>query len=228
MEQTTTHAMAGDGQPDIITPQQKAAAARMSQTIIGGFICPSRRSAALYRRAIAAAVPGGHAWNADPVETTNRADYVANSGDALVFWGSGPDPTTAFAGNGFANMDAATGICFQRSTVRVAAVIDGTSKTYLVGEKYLNPDNYETGLDYGDDHSFFVGDDFDMHGWTNQPPLQDRPGLADFWRFGSNHPAGFQVAFCDGSVRTVTFDVDATVHRLLGNRCDNQAVAIPE
>ena len=228
MEQQTTHHMPADGQPDTISPQQKAAAARMSQVVIGEFVCPSRRAATLFRRAIAAAVPGGHAWNADPVDTTNRSDYVANAGDTLVFWGSGPDPAAGFAGNGFMNMDAATGIVFQRSQVRLAAVIDGASKTYLVGEKYLNPDNYDTGLDYGDDHSFFVGDDFDMHGWTNQAPLQDRPGLADFWRFGSNHPAGFQVALCDGSVRSVAFDVDPTVHQLLGNRRDQRVATLSD
>ena len=31
----------------------------------------------------------------------------------------------------------------------------------MVGEKYLNPDDYETGRDPCDDHSAMTGDDYD-------------------------------------------------------------------
>jgi prepilin-type N-terminal cleavage/methylation domain-containing protein len=225
-EHQAIYSLASDGQPDVITTQQMAAAARTVQTKISGFVCPSRRPTSLFPRSIAAAVPNGYAWNSDAVSTTNRSDYVANAGETFVGWGGGPDPTAGFAGNGFGNMDACNGIVFQRSAVQMSSVVDGTSKTYLVGEKYLNPDNYTTGLDYGDDHSMFNGDDYDMQAWTNQPPLQDRPGLADFFRFGSGHPGGFPISFCDGAARSLSYTIDPNVHRLLGNRRDRQKVDV--
>ena len=80
------------------------------------------------------------------------------------------------------------GIGCQRSEVTAADVTDGTSTTYMLGEKYHNPDNYVTGLDYGDDHSIFAADDYDRFCWAirryqdaqpaNNPPMQDRAALA--------------------------------------------------
>jgi prepilin-type N-terminal cleavage/methylation domain-containing protein/prepilin-type processing-associated H-X9-DG protein len=228
MEQQSLYNLCSDGQPEVITTQQMASTAKATETVVGGFICPSRRAAALCSRVITANVPGGHAYNADPVPMTNRADYVANAGDTKVMWGAGPNVSNAFAGNGFANMISSNGISHQRSSVNFARILDGTSNTYMVGEKYLNPEHYQTGLDFGDDHSFFAGDDFDMHAWTDNPPMKDRRGFADFWRFGSNHSSGFNVAFCDGSVRHVTYTVDSNVHRLLGNTRDLQSIQLPE
>lgn len=228
IEQQSLYNLCGDGQSDVITSQQLASTARATETVVGGFICPSRRAAALYDRAIAAGVPGGHAYNADPVPRTNRSDYVANAGDTKIMWGSGPNVANGFAGTGFLNMNGSNGVSHQRSEVKLSDILDGTSNTYMVGEKYLNPDHYRTGLDYGDDHSFLAADDFDMHAWTDNPPLRDRSGFADFWRFGSNHPSGFNVAYCDGSVRHVVFSVDATVHRFLGNTRDRQSISLQE
>lgn len=228
MEQTALYNMCGDGQPDVITTQQKASTAKATEVVVAAFICPSRRPAALYNRAISAGVPGGHAWNADPVTKTNRADYVANAGNLKIMWGAGPDPTAGFAGNGFANMSSSNGISHQRSNIKFADIMDGTTNVYMIGEKYLNPDHYETGYDYGDDHSFFAGDDFDMHAWTDNPPLQDRKGFADFWRFGSSHSSGFNVVFCDGSVRHITFNIDRALHSNIGHRRDGVAIQLPE
>lgn len=228
MEQQNLYNMASDGQPDVITATQKAKTATVTSTIVAGYICPSRRATSLFRQSIVAAVPGGHAWNADPVPFTNRADYAANAGDTKVFWGGGPNPTDGFAGQGFYNMFYSNGISHQRSSIKFSDIADGTSNTYMVGEKYLNPDNYETGLDYGDDHSMFAGDDFDIHCWTDQTPMQDQKGFADFWRFGSSHPNGFNVVFCDGSIRHISFTIDATVHRYLGNRTDRMTITVPE
>jgi hypothetical protein len=87
-----------------------------------------------------------------------------------------------------------------------------------LGEKYLNPLNYRTGRDRGDNENTYVGFDNDICRATWNPPLQDRPGLQDTVRFGSAHTAGLNMVNCDGSVRFVTYDVDPAVHRRAGDR----------
>ena len=44
----------------------------------------------------------------------------------------------------------ANGIVFAGSLVKVSDVTDGTTKTYLLGEKTIDPDYYATGQDGGD------------------------------------------------------------------------------
>ena len=56
-------------------------------------------------------------------------------------------------------------------------------------------------------------------------PAMDRYGLGGCrCEFGSAHPTGFIMAFCDGSVRRTSFFLDAKVHQYLGNRKDGVAV----
>lgn len=220
--------LASDGQFSVITAEQKAGAAKMCETPLGAFICPTRRSVTTYHRALVIPVPGGHAWNADPVPRTNRSDYAVNSGDTFLPWGEGPTVSDGFAGRGFWNMTQSNGICHQRSKVRLADIVDGTSSTYMVGEKYLDSAAYESGVDWGDDHSLFMGNDVDVHRWSERAPMQDRRGVSEFQRFGSAHSSGFQVGLCDGSVRHISYGIETVIHRNLGNRNDGQVISIPD
>jgi len=119
-------------------------------------------------------------------------------------------------------------VIFQRSSVRVAQITDGTSNTYLVGEKYLNPDYYLIGKDAGDDQTLLMGFDRDITRWTHRSrsfqPMQDRLGLTLNFNFGSPHSGGWQVVLCDGSVHTVGYGIDPEIHRRLGNREDGEVI----
>ena len=54
---------------------------------------------------------------------------------------------TANARTEFAGVaKVATGIVYTGSLVKMSDITDGTSNTYLLGEKYLDPDNYSTGM----------------------------------------------------------------------------------
>ena len=56
-------------------------------------------------------------------------------------------------------------------------------------------------------------------------PQQDRPGYNNYAAFGSAHSGGLNMAFCDGSVQTVSYDVDPWVHRNLANRMDGEVTS---
>ena len=84
--------------------------------------------------------------------------------------------------------DPATGISFQSSEVAVRHISDGTSKTYLIGEKYMNTLLYDTGTDRGDNETWCTGYNNDNFRSVLQPPQQDRPGYNNVMIFGSVHP----------------------------------------
>ena len=118
-------------------------------------------------------------------------------------------------------------------------IIDGTTHTYMVGEKYLIPDLYSEGGS-GDNESLYVGDNEDISRWARYDefkadnddsgmsyfasPKQDTPGYMDKRCFGSAHASSWHCVFCDGSVRAISYDLDREVHRRLCNRKDGFTV----
>jgi len=93
-----------------------------------------------------------------------------------------------------------------------------------VGEKYLTPTAYETGLDNADNESAYVGDDRDTLCNCSGPPLQDRVGVGNRFHFGSPHPGGGGYAFGDGSVRMLRYEIDSEIFRRLAVRNDGEPV----
>jgi len=130
------------------------------------------------------------------------------------------------------NFDA-TGVSFLRSEVAINHITDGTSKTFLIGEKYLRPIYYETGQDSGDNETWCTGYNNDNFRTSYIPPAHDS-NLDAFrgasptdtrlysgrYMFGSVHSAGINMSYCDGHVDTVTYDIDPYLNRSLGNRYD--------
>ncbi len=92
------------------------------------------------------------------------------------------------------------------------------------GRKVPQSGLYENGADLGDNETLLHGYDWDHIRWALDPPIQDRRGLSDPWRFGSAHDAGFQVAVCDGSVRLISYSIDLTVHKRLCSRGDGNPI----
>ena len=144
-------------------------------------------------------------------------------------WTTTSDPTTSYFQNG---------ISYYRSEVRPAQVQDGLSKTYFCGEKHLAPEYYDdvnpsnSPAMMGDNQSAWAGFEWDNHrvAWNpndrwskdDYKPQQDAPGtgFAGCFAFGSAHAGSFNMAFCDGSVQVVGYDVDENVHRQQANRLD--------
>ncbi|MEO2049488.1 MAG: DUF1559 domain-containing protein [Pirellulales bacterium] len=222
----------------------------VASTPVPVFNCPSRRASLAYPL-----VRNGFLSNNLRACTTNqcvvpRSDYVINSGNILAGEDAGPGSESQATDVRYRWKYDETGVRFteqngishQRSEIRIAQITDGTSMTMMLGEKFLNPDNYATGQDPADDQGLFSGHDRDFNrytfgkgGGTAQrqrnvasddvrriiPPLADRPGLSgQDWTFGSAHPGGLHVVMCDASVQTVQYDVDLDVWRVLGGRDD--------
>jgi prepilin-type processing-associated H-X9-DG protein len=100
----------------------------------------------------------------------------------------------------------------------------------MIGEKYVNTDCYLDGSWVGDDQGPFVADDYDNARSTGTEsgdylaPMQDTPGFDGWYRFGSAHSDGFNMALCDASVRTISYDITESVHRRLSNRKDGEPI----
>ncbi len=201
--------------------------------------CPSRRSATPYPI-------GPHEAQEPAIRTPYlcarldhgaRLDYAANAGDiGIAGYDEGPEPIEnrtihhyfvrgdRYPLRYWPDVEKMNGIVYAHSEFTFAHIKDGSSQTYLVGEKYINPDNYETGASLGDDQGPYVGDERDPVRFIEFGPAQDRPGLVRTWDFGSAHTGTFHMSFCDGSVRPVNYSIDLATHRRLLNRRDGEII----
>ena len=131
-----------------------------------------------------------------------------------------PHPSSIATENVFPNNLAdVQGIVYCGSLVEIARITDGTSKTYMIAEKYLKTDSHTDGSDYTDSESAYTGNNDDSLRSPSVPPLQDQPGLEPHYKgFGSSHPGIWQVAMCDGSAQSLTFDIELALHCQNGSR----------
>jgi type II secretory pathway pseudopilin PulG len=118
--------------------------------------------------------------------------------------------------------DLQDGILHRMSRITTTSVRDGTSNTYLLGEKYVAADRYAAGSDAGDNRVMFAGYSSNNVRWAYDPPAQDEQGVSRPNVFGSGHRGGWNVALADGSTRTVAFTIDLDVHRGLAARADGR------
>jgi hypothetical protein len=238
-------------------PASRAAIGTMVGTPISLFNCPSRRPAI------------GYPWlntgnfNFDPPELAAKTDYAGNLGDVghmgtdigpktlaeaathtWKYWGPGFVRVCEIRGSQSPTGD--TGVIHQRSETKIQQINDGTSNTYLLGEKNLDPTFYYLSIDGtktagNDDQSMYNGYDKDnlrsTYLWPRgfeeklSPKYLPRPDtLGTFdkdqfeWAFGGPHPTGWMALFCDGSVRFLPFEMNPIIHQRFGNRLDGEAI----
>jgi prepilin-type N-terminal cleavage/methylation domain-containing protein len=220
------------------------------ETPIVTFICPSRRPMGIYPYLLSGAGTNGYANVTPNPPAVGRCDYAASMGEtdlqpyhigspvSLAVGDATPegDPVlgTGWYGFGGHRVNGVVGLNVQ---VKLADITDGTSNTYMVGEKNLNPDFYMTGQAYGDNQGWDAGctaDNDRMVGLIDRStgasklppqavcqPAQDTPGWSDDLNFGSAHVNGFGMAMCDGSVSSISYTIDLETNRRLGVRNDD-------
>lgn len=234
IEEASGYQLGSDGDPDNVTQKQREGLRDLINHPLALFSCPTRRDAAI---PLPKPVDGAfYAYNAADSTSTpalaGRGDYAANCGDMStneIDGGPAGLPAAATFNWCVVNSTGKTrpgcspkmsGISFLRSEVATKHITDGTSKTYLFGERYLNPLSYETGLDGADNETWCTGYNNDNFRTTSSIPLQDRPRLEAGNKFGGIHDSVFFMAYCDGRVEGVSFDIELRVHRTRGNRSD--------
>jgi prepilin-type N-terminal cleavage/methylation domain-containing protein len=214
------------------------------------FTCPTRRGPALWPNGKnntyrLTATPDTPPWRPDAVV---RGDYAANMGSGTLpsnNYRSGASFSPAsFVDNWITDAQwqssfgpPTDGMIFRRSLVRLREITDGTSSTYLLGEKYVDPTQLAAGTSDDDDHCLYSGHERDVLRTGLEPPSQDRAGGDPSTVtgstggtnkyplpivFGSAHADGCGMAMADGSVRTVEYGIAAAVHRSLASRNDGR------
>src|SRR5205807_9701777 len=155
--------------------------------------CPSRRAASAY--------PLIAPENGIFGPFGARTDYAMNGGSGSQV----TDYTIKFI---------AEGVWVLGRRTEIKKIVDGTSNTYLVGEKAMDTLKYQTGDDFGD-RSPLAGLATNA-GATNsyvrfavRSPSRDvSDNCMSCHNFGSAHPASWNISMADGSVRSLSYNID--------------------
>ncbi len=117
---------------------------------------------------------------------------------------------------------AADGILFSNSSVRIGDVVDGTSHTFIMGERGTPNDLY-WGWTYcgtGDD-CLGTGDNLCSTQLGLSPGRPDGNDNTHFWSY---HPNGANFLCADGAVHFVNVNIDFATFQALSTRAGGEVV----
>lgn len=220
--------------------------AELRTTVPDVFLCPSRRAGTrpVSSRNLRTTVDGGGGRLPCGCPVPSRpqdvvmdvegalSDYAGNHGDLTP--GATGEPTDFyFGGNGTGVIISVRPNCKDGTAVnpadriRFASVSDGTSNTFLFGEKFVPANGLER---FPEDSPAYDGDHLPASCRLAGPGLRLAHGtndvLADMFSFGSWHPAGVHFALVDGSVRMFSVHTDTRLLGSLSNRHDARIVEL--
>ncbi len=216
--------------------------ARLAQTHIKEFYCPSRRSSIragdeviMFNKWSSGGTDyGGCMGRVNGWDNTLASQSAHNfcPGKYIVY-SNGIEPTT----------NAKAGIFYPNSRTTLQQVTDGLSHTILIGElqRLQNPGSVPPGEDpqyYGPSRTSNdgwavagVGTLFDTAAYHEGGDLGQNGGLNNpnqfFEAAGSLHPGGAQFASADGSGHFISEDINSQVYAYLGSMADSIAVQFP-
>ena len=160
------------------------------------------------------------------------SDYAGNHGD-LTPGAVGAPTDFYFGGNGTGAIISVRPKCKDGlaiaplDRIRMASVFDGTSNTFLFGEKFVP---YNGVAEFPEDSPAYDGDHLPASARLAGPGLRlahsPTDVLADMFSFGSWHPAGVHFALVDGSTRLFDPHIDTHLLGALANRRDARVVEL--
>lgn len=120
-----------------------------------------------------------------------------------------------------------TGVLQRKEPVAFRDIQDGASNTLMIGDKRLNLNRLGQPQD-DDNEGYTAGWNEDTIRSTDLPPAPDYSAdLGDGEKlFGSSHPSVLNISMADGSVRTISYDIESDVFRLLGDRADGETFSL--
>jgi prepilin-type N-terminal cleavage/methylation domain-containing protein len=220
MELNQLHDMGKGG----TTTQRRKAATVVCRSPLSGMCCPSRRAPILIPKPVDGTMI---AYNAENNSATDnviaRGCYAACCGSQAICEGAsgGGGPTSYQQASSFNWGDPDndyTGVIYIRSVNKPSDILRGTSHVIMVGEKSLNAEHYIDGTITNDNENMYAGQDNDNYRNTTTAPIRDRRGFVNTCGFGSVHPTAANFVFCDASVHSITFEVDANAFKTYGAR----------
>jgi prepilin-type N-terminal cleavage/methylation domain-containing protein/prepilin-type processing-associated H-X9-DG protein len=181
---------------------------------IEGFVCPS------FRRPTSVASQTGSATTSQ----LGPSDYRGNMAAGFIptTTTNCPNLTPSAAGTNPYCLVYDNGMMYQNSTVGMADVTDGSSMTILMGECV-----YPFGV-WSQATSSVVRTNIDR---TINKPIQvtTSTGTTNYWTYwASMHPGQVNFAFCDGTVRPVTAQINKLVLNKMMTRNGGEAVSSDE
>src|SRR5207302_6910044 len=106
------------------------------------------------------------------------------------------------------------------SLTSFSSIVDGTSNTFLVGEKHVVLGKFGIGGGSGvGDGSIYNGDPENQHAAriaSPSHPLAASPHSNYNTNFGSWHQDICQLTMCDGSVKAIKVSIEGQIYRRLG------------
>jgi prepilin-type N-terminal cleavage/methylation domain-containing protein len=226
------------------TAEKNAAHLQRMSVPLASLYCPTRRPVRAYPWITSSATGGVGIFNAVTPSDNSfvaRNDYAACYGIWQYWWDPSYDKgpanlaegdadannpyvnPTATSGFGYVERGA-KGVIYAGSVMKMFDVKDGTATTFMLGEKYVNPDHYQDGTDSGDNETAMLGSDIDNGRGAAYSAYCDRPGVANYYSFGSAHTNGWCAAFCDGSTHVFSYATDLQVLRALATRAGGETI----
>ncbi len=193
-------------------------------TPVATLYCPSRRPAVAYPL-LKSVEFNGRGGSPGP-DAGDRYGRLGARTDYAMSGGSLRGRAGRRDRNAYMNND---GVWALGRRTKIKDIQDGVSKTYLVGEKLMDPLSYTNGRDSMDLWPIVGGslpNNYVRLGDARYPPSSDaNNGCITCHQFGSAHAAAWNAVLADGSVRSLSYSMDPLSHGALSSIDGGEIVA---